>query len=95
MKRSEMIELMVKEDKVRRQFMKYEGEYVRMDNLLKLVELMGMLPPTIFKEKFVDCGNGQGFTTYEQNEWEPENTCNVCGTGIHEGVICESCYEDH
>lgn len=73
MKRSEMIKLMELEDIARCRYVGFNSHYERMESLLNCIENAGMLPPTVFKEKFIDCGNGQGFTTYEQNEWDPEN----------------------
>lgn len=43
------------------------------ESILKHIEEKQMLPPSFNEERWVDAGDGQGFTTYTQNEWEPED----------------------
>lgn len=43
------------------------------DRLLLKLEEAGMEPPSVSKEKWIDCGDGQGYTSYGENYWEDED----------------------
>lgn len=72
MKRSDLLDLMIQEDSVRRRFVGYETELDRMNNLLTQLERLGMAPPEYLPEPKYCEVTGKQLECKPVRKWEKE-----------------------